>query len=256
MKGIKKRFLVLAAVLAAFYLFFRANYEVPILMYHQVSDAPLVSSLNVRPENFRRQMEFLKTHGYRVTRVENIVERLRSGKRIDPKTVAITFDDGNLDNFTNAFPVLKKMGFPAAFFMITENINKDQWLSEEDLKILDDSGMEVGSHTVTHAFLPKVSEAQAAVEMMDSKKRLEDVLGHPITLLSYPAGGVTQKAMEVAQKAGYAGAVTTNHGKTRHHLYALHRIKVSDRDGNLFRFWAKTTGLYHLGKKRHPISTA
>ena len=219
-------------------------------MYHRVEDSTERSSTRVSPDTFERQMEFLKVHHYRVLSLRELLELLRSGKNVPTKTVVITFDDGTADNVKNAFPILKKMSFPATIFMITRNIGQPGWLSEEDLRILDEGGITIGSHTAGHAFLPNLPKEVVMQELTESKKRLEEILGHPVTLFSYPAGGVTPEVESLVEAAGYEGAVTTNHGQSRHDPYALHRIKASESGRNLFNFWLKTSGLYHLGKKR------
>ena len=253
MKKIFKRLAIAALVILSFVLFYKVNFEVPILMYHHVGLPEDRSSTNVSLETFENQMEFLKVHRYRVVPLEELVETIKSGKSIPADTVAITFDDGYLDNIQNAFPVLKKMNFPATIFVITRNINEPGWLSEEDLKILDESGISIGAHSVNHAFLKDSPTGDAALEISESKKRLEKILGHPVTLFSYPAGGLNRETPILVEKAGYEGAVTTNYGKTKHSPYALHRIKASEGHGNLFGFWMKVSGLYHFGKKRVEI---
>jgi peptidoglycan/xylan/chitin deacetylase (PgdA/CDA1 family) len=241
------------AALSAMYLYV-AFYQVPILMYHQVAPNPQGSGLIVTPETFERQMEFLKIHKYRVLTMDELVGIVRKGGRAPFKSVVITFDDGFADNFDNAFPVLRKMGFPATIYMITDNIGLSGWLSEEDLRILDGSDVEIGSHTLSHAFIPKIEDAAALeAEIFNSKRKLEEILGHPVDQLSYPGGGYTLQAAEMAEKAGYVGAVTTNHGKKTGNPYGLHRVKIRESGANLFNFWLKTTGLYHIGKKRIPV---
>ena len=245
------RGLGLSAVLTlSFLYFYQAHYEVPILMYHHVDKAAEKFGNTVSPETFERQMEFLKVHRYQVISLHELVEKIRSGETLPAKAVAITFDDGNLDNMENAFPVLKRMGFPATVFMITSNIDQEGSLSEEDLKILDGSGITIGSHTDHHAFLPERDSSFVMTELTESKKKLEKVLGHPVDLLSYPAGGVTSEVRSLVQKAGYVGAVTTNYGRERKDPYALHRIKISEAKGSLWNFWAKLSGIYLVGKKK------
>ncbi len=219
-------------------------------MYHIVDYAnPKIKSPTVTPESFERQMQFLKTHRYHVEPLSKVVEELKAGRKIKPKTVCITFDDGTVDNYNNAFPILKKLGLPATIFMITDNIGKAGWLTSKQLQIMDESGVTIGSHTLSHAFLPKCSEEQIKNELTASKVKLESILGHPVTLFSFPAGGTTPEVRALVQSSGYEGAVTTNYGKVPHDFYGLHRIKVNNSNG-LFSFWAKVSGIYHLGKKR------
>ena len=248
----KRTAAVIIIFLSAF-LFYESNYEVPILMYHHVGDPSERSNVNVRTEVFERQMEFLKAHRYHVITLEDLYGHIRLGQKLPWNTVVITFDDGYLDNAQNAFPILKKMGFPATVFMISSNIGQDGWLSEEDLKILESAGVAVGSHTANHAFLPDLPQDRIVSELRESRNRLEKILGHPVFLFSYPAGGVTREIKALVAKEGYRCAVTTNYGRKSYDLYALRRIKATDDKGNLFGFWAKVSGIYHLGKKRVEI---
>jgi peptidoglycan/xylan/chitin deacetylase (PgdA/CDA1 family) len=238
-----------AAILLGLGFFVQRNLsEVPVLMYHLIEVPVKQSSVYVHPDTFDKQMEFLKLHRYRVVSLDVLMQELKAGTP-PPKTVAITFDDGTLDNFRNAFPILRKMDFPATIFMITANIDRPGWLTSEDLKILDESGITIGSHTVNHAFLPELTPDEARVELTESKRVLEELLGHEVKYFSYPAGGVTPELKELVKEAGYHGAVTTNYGRGRHDPYMLHRVKVSDSSRNLFNFWLKVSGLYRIGKR-------
>ncbi len=250
-----KRIVFVFAVLFALYAFGRSIYQVPVLMYHHVGDVAENSKLNVSPETFERQMEFLKLHHYRVMSFEDLIGHIRIGQGVPRNTVAITFDDGYLDNFVNAFPILKKMDFPATIFMITGNIGKKGWLSEEDLRILDSSGISIGSHTVNHVFLPHLKREDAIFEISQSRNQLEKILGHPVFLFSYPAGGVTEDIKKLVMQEGYHGAVTTNYGDSKDDLYAFRRVKITENDGNLFSLWAKVSGLYSFGRRRVKMET-
>lgn len=253
MSLLKKRFVIPVILLIGLYFFYEANFEVPILMYHHVGTRSDLGSVSVSTQTFSRQMEFLKAHDYHVISLKELADILKSGQKIPPKTVVITFDDGNLDIFTYAFPVLKNMSFPATIFMITNNINKEGSLSAEDLRILDSSGVSIGSHTVSHAFLPDLKKEEIEYQLRESKKTLEKILGHEAYLFSYPAGGVTREAQALVEAEGYQAAVTTNYGRNKHVPTALHRIKISESRGSLFSFWIKVSGLYHFGKRRIEI---
>lgn len=252
----KKFFLSALAALAiscgALVFFSGRVYEAPVLMYHHVAPEGDPAGPFVSVGTFERQMEFLKLHGYKVLPLAELVGHAKTG-RVPRGAVAITFDDGNLDNIQHAFPVLEAMNFPATVFMISDNLGRPGSLSAEDLRILSQSGVEIGSHTASHAFLPHLDPAGTEHELESSKAALEDLLGRPVRLFSYPAGGVTQTARAAVAKAGYEGAVTTNYGSQLHDPYALHRIKISESGGSLFNFWIKLSGFYHLGKKRIPI---
>lgn len=246
-----KLFLIFCSLGIAFFAFYRANYEVPILMYHRITEPEgKDAALSVSPKTFEKQMEFLKSHRYRVISLEELIQRLRARRSAPFNTVVITFDDGTVDNIGKAYPILRKMNLPATIFMITDNIGKEGWLADEDLRLLDEAGIAIGSHTVHHRYLPDVlTDDEVRTELRDSKKRLESILGHSISLFSYPAGGADDRIEGLVEKEGYTGAVTTNYGRKKADLYALHRIKIKESGSNLFNFWLKTSGLYQLGKK-------
>ena len=248
MTKVAKWVVILGSIAVACFVFCEAHYEVPVLMYHNVGRSEDASNNHVTAETFERQMEFLKVHRYRVMPLADLMDLIKSGEKIPANTVAITFDDGYLDNFENAFPILKKMGFKATIFMITRNIGEEEFLSEEDLKILDGAGITIGSHTVNHAYLPEMKLEDVLFELKQSRNRLEKILGHPVFLFSYPAGGFTEEIRSLVAQEGYQGAVTTYRGRRKHDPYALKRIKVTEAGGSLFNFWAKTSGLYYLGK--------
>jgi len=247
-RGVRRWILVGILCLVAV-VFYRTHSQVPVLMYHNVQDVAS-GSTQVSFKSFERQMEFLKVHRYHVVPLSVVADACKAHKRLPPNTVAITFDDGRLDNFQYAFPILRKMGFPATIFIITDNIGREGWLTDEDIRILDESGIALGSHTAHHAFLPDLTVPSVTNELEESKAALEQIVNHPVTLFCYPAGGLTPKIMSLVKKAGYEAAVTTNYARGRFNPYAIRRIKITERDGNLFRFWFKLSGLYHLGKKR------
>ncbi|MDD5771469.1 MAG: polysaccharide deacetylase family protein, partial [Candidatus Omnitrophica bacterium] len=120
-------------ILLAVFLFIAASlaclasiYQPPVLMYHSVNPKsdPVLYRLIVTPEAFAKQMEFLKRHNYNVVPLETIGRLLVENKKVPFKTVAITFDDGYEDNYTYAYPVLKKMGFPATIFVIYDEVGR------------------------------------------------------------------------------------------------------------------------------------
>ena len=94
-------------------------------MYHYVNnEEPLKSRLGVSPESFERQMRFLRERKYNIVSLEELTDLIKNKKKIPPMTVAVTFDDGYLDNILHAYPVLKKYDIPAAIFVVINRIGK------------------------------------------------------------------------------------------------------------------------------------
>ncbi len=241
-----KRWAVALVVLVALYALLSRAYMTPILMYHHVDERWQEWKLSVSPQSFARQMEFLKAHRYRVLSLGEYVDLLKNKKPIPRKSVVITFDDGYDNNFTEAFPVLKKLGFPATIFIQVDGVGRKGYMTWDDIAILLENGIEIGSHTMHHGFLPDLSDEEMREEIYESKAVLENRLQRPITLFSYPGGGFNEKARQHVIDAGYAGAAATHPGPDYPDLdpYALKRLRISRTSDNLFVFWLQLSGFF------------
>ncbi len=122
----------------------------------------------------------------------------------------ITFDDGYIDNYTDAFPVIKKLGIQAYFFLLVERISSDGYMNWEQVKELRDSGMIIGSHGMTHKILTGLNENELDYELRDSKKILEDKLKAEINYFSVPKGHYNKRVLGKIMACGYKGAFTSN----------------------------------------------
>ena len=246
----KRSIIVLVSVIvltAAAAALSKAAYVVPVLMYHSIDYSEKTTKLSVSPENFERQMEFLRKSKYNVVGLDKLIPYIKKKEKIPPKTVAITFDDGYYNNYRYAFPVLKKYNLPATIFVIVNKIGKEGWVDWGQLKEMADSGIIlIGSHTKSHLWLPSLGQKRLEEELAGSKKILEDRLRLKANLLSYPIGAFDERVKEAAKAAGYILAVTTNPGRFRpaDDVYAVKRIKISRTSDNLFVFWFETSGYY------------
>ena len=255
-----KRFFIpliaIAIVLLVGKLFLNAIYVPVIIMYHSVGPGNTTppnygEKLNVSTRVFEKQMKFLSDHDYNVISFVEFVNRVKRNERIPHKTLAITFDDGLKNNFTNAYPILKKYNFPATIFVTTDFIGKKNFLTLEDIKIMQTSNITIGSHTISHTVLPWMKDENIRKEVFGSKKILEELTGKRINLFSYPLGKFSDKTEEIVKDAGYIGAVTTSPGrkKPNDNIYALKRIRISMSSENLAVFWIETSGYYTFVKE-------
>ncbi|MDD5078585.1 MAG: polysaccharide deacetylase family protein [Candidatus Omnitrophica bacterium] len=256
----KTFFILLPAVLIAVFLFFCyifPKYTFPILMYHEIGYGE--GSFYVSPENFNRQMEYIKKHGYKVITLDELAERIKNNKGFKRNEVVITFDDGYKNNFEYAYPVLKEFKFPATIFIITDFVGKapssdkdKQFLSWEEIRQMSKGQISAGSHTKSHFYLGGVVDDRAVLEeLIGSKKAIERETGLPADYLCYPSGGFSQRVKELAAQAGYKGACTTNRGFVRFNrdVYELKRIKVTNSDTvKPFSFAVKLSGYYYVFK--------
>jgi len=210
--------------------------RVPILMYHYVSVPPPDADkyrldLSVTPANFEAQMKYLAQEGYHPVRLVDLAEFLRNGKPLPLKPIVITFDDGYLDNYQNAFPILKKYNFVATFFVIAQAIDdfKPGYMTWDQLEEMAIERMEIGSHSVTHPELKDKPRAFQASEIAGSKLMIESRIGTPVKSFSYPAGKYDATTIEVLRASGYLAAVTTEPQGAKQSAdkpYELQRIRV------------------------------
>ena len=229
----------------------------PILVYHNIGYEK--ESFFVTPENFTKQMEYIKKNGYEVITFDEMVKGIKGKKRFKRNKVVITLDDGYEDNFEYAYPVLKRFGFPATIFIITDFIGKvstgdeKKFLNWDEVIAMSKDNISFGAHTKTHFYLGVVLDEKIAFEeIAGSKKVIEQRIGKPVDYFCYPGGGFNEKAKALVVQAGYKGACTTNRGfaKFNSDVYELKRIKVTNADmNNPFSFWVKLSGYYNILKK-------
>lgn len=213
---------------------------VPILMYHRVdyvqasTPAP-TKALTVRPEDFRHQMKWLKRHGYHTITQRSLFNALMCGDHLRRKPIVVTFDDGYRDVYRYASPVIEHLGMHATSYLITERISGDDrsFLSWRQVRRFEKRGVEIGSHTVSHASLTALSDAGALAELVRSRKKLERKLDHRVPWLAYPYGDYDARIERLSKKAGYKLAVTTDWGslQSAQRPFALKRLRILDSTG-------------------------
>ena len=197
--------------------------RVPILNYHYIQNPPnqkdnLIVNLSVTPDNFREQMLYLVNNKIQTLTMQDLLDALQNKKSVS-NSVILTFDDGYIDFYTNAFPILKEYDLKATVFMITSKIGKAGYLTSAQIQELDRSGLiTIGSHTTNHISLKDQTEQKVNFEIEQSKLILEKNVGHKIVFFAYPNGLFDEQAEKLVEKAGYLAAVTTVDGDT--HSYS------------------------------------
>ncbi|MGE5308179.1 MAG: polysaccharide deacetylase family protein [Deltaproteobacteria bacterium] len=201
-----------------------------ILMYHQLFTESAVDRYSVPASEFERQMNELKSAGFRSLFPAHLDQDDDAGRK-----VMITFDDGYLSDFTLARPVLEKTGLNAVSFITTSYIGKPGYMTWEQVRELGRSGtFSVQSHTHTHPFLEFLTEAQVRDELLRSKRLIESQCGCSVTALSFPGGSFSSGVARLAQDAGYRYLFSSMPGITRLPVaagMACRRIRVGRKTG-------------------------
>jgi len=247
----RKRPLILlilsAALVISVFVFLRSVYVVPILMYHHIDSNAGRSKLSVSPESFKRQMEFLKKHNYNIVSLTTLAELLKSKASMPRKTIAVTFDDGYEDNYSNAFPVLREYDIPATIFVATDKVGREGYVDWRQLEEMASYGIDIGSHTLSESYLPDVKdEKKLYKEIYNSRVAIKERLPEEAEFIAYCSGGFNKKIKDMVIGAGYKGACATNPGKDYpdNDIYALKRVRISRTSDSMFVFWIESSGIY------------
>lgn len=203
--------------------------KIPILMYHSIAYEK-DNILRVPKEIFEKQMKFIKDSGYTTLSLNELYNFMQNDTPVSKKSVVITFDDGYVDNYTNAYPVLKELGLKATVFVIVNTIDKDKnYLTSEQLKIMDKNGINIESHTLSHEDLSKLTYEQQLYTLTHSKESLEKLLYKEIKYFAYPYGSCNNDTIKAIKKCEYTLAVTTAGGfaSKEDGIYTLSRVFIS-----------------------------
>jgi len=192
--------------------------RIPILLYHYVEYVKdqgdtIRKSLNITPYTFEEEIKTLIDAGYTFITVSDLADALDDRKTLPVKSVVLTFDDGYRDFYTDVFPILKKYQVKAIAYIVPNFLNKPNNMDLWQLKEITQSGLvEIGAHTMGHAYLSGLSLHTVKYEVEESKKYLEENLGIRVVSFAYPYGAFDNTAIDVVKKAGFTSAVTTING--------------------------------------------
>jgi peptidoglycan/xylan/chitin deacetylase (PgdA/CDA1 family) len=214
---------------------------IPTLMYHSV-ELESNDYLTISRKSFYEHIAFLKKH-YNMRSIEEIAVNTAQAKEIPANTVVISFDDSLRNNIDYTVPVLEEFDAPAIFFVIAGYIGQDNsWdhkayriekhMNELELKELVTSGFSIGSHSLTHQRLPKLSDEDVKQEFIRSKTILEEITGKKPLAFSYPYGDADERCLTLCQQHFTYGFATVRKGEFDWSLANNHirRIYVSPTD--------------------------
>jgi peptidoglycan/xylan/chitin deacetylase (PgdA/CDA1 family) len=229
-----------------------------ILNYHNIAPVPdgmSMPKLYVSPEQFARQLWWLRRVGLMGVSLSEGIRRLRQGD--EAGCVALTFDDGYADNVVNAAPLLQEYDFTATCFVVSHRIGAyNAWDAERlggrkplmttgQMQSWINAGLEIGSHTCTHPDLTTLSRDSVMDELVDSRAALSRITGNCVSTFCYPFGRHDSELARCVGRAGYASAVTTQRGRAHRQDDALllPRVAVDGRK-SLVKFLLKAATPY------------
>lgn len=200
---------------------------VMVLNYHKVVDEHM--SLSVPLADFEQHMKWLQEYGYTSITPEELYNFIVNGSELPEKPVLITFDDGYKDNYTNAYPIMKKYGFKGTIFVVTGFLGVyDNYLTWEQAGELAENGFSIESHTHNHKSMTEASDDDISKELAKSRDTLKEKLGVEADFIAYPTGTYNLHIAELVKEAGYKGAFTIKYDNASRdsNVYAIERVPI------------------------------
>src|SRR5579859_2129464 len=186
----------------------------PILLYHYIRTPPSTLTdlvgykLSVSPEDFAAQMDWLAVHRYHPVDFNDVRAYFAGTAPLPSKPVVITFDDGYADLYTAAFPILATHRFKAVAYIVSGFVGHSRYVTKDQILEMDRGGIQIASHTVDHPNLARSSFGSAMFQVVESKRWLEQLVGHPVIDFAYPSGRASPDVVTALNAAGYDTAVT------------------------------------------------
>lgn len=209
-----------------------AKKQVPVLCYHHIREAKpgqseTLKSFSVTPAQFAAQMKALKDSGYETILPDQLYNYLVHNGPLPAKPVMLTFDDTDEEQFSIAYPEMKKYGFKGVFFIMTVSINRPNYMTKEQIKQLADDGNAVESHTWDHHMVTKYKGDDWNMQFVKPRKTIEDITGKPANYFAYPYGVWNKSVFPELKKAGFKMAFNlSTHRDSVQPLYTVRRMLV------------------------------
>lgn len=207
--------------------------HVPILMYHRIvslaAAGPALPGLVIDPAVFAREMGLLYAGGWHTITLATLQLDLATGRRPPPRTFVVTIDDGHLDGFSNALPILRRYGFVATYFVVMGRVNEAPYISPAELRTLAADGMEIADHTMDHHDVARLHGAALEYQIGAAAAAIQQITGRRPTTFAYPSGEWSLEAIGAVQTADLGMAVTTMEGvlETWANRFLVPRLRVS-----------------------------
>lgn len=212
----------------------------PILMYHYISELPVDADdirvgLTVTPQQFYEHINYLNVTHHQTITMADLDEALRYGTSLPENPIILTFDDGYIDHYVTAAPILNQFGLTGTFFVITSfaDNNRAGYMSWEQIEDLHNQGMEIEPHTKNHADLTNRDFDFLVYEVMGSVESIEQHIGTTSTTLAYPIGRYDQTTLAFMETTPLLRSVTTMPGAyhTSDNYYEMTRIRITPETG-------------------------
>jgi poly-beta-1,6-N-acetyl-D-glucosamine N-deacetylase len=208
-----KKILILAVILGAASRIQAAEHAV-ITIYHHVSEhTPPSTSLS--PAQFKEHMNYLKDNGFTVLHLDEVIKAMQSKQPVPDKTVVITFDDGYISIFEEAFPLLQQMDFPFTVFINTQPINDrlPGYMSWDQVRVMSEAGVIIANHMVNHPYMVDNARGETdserverlRLELRTAQQEILQHTGQAHKIMAYPYGEYDTAIKQMVKEEGFVG---------------------------------------------------
>ena len=210
-----------------------ARPQVPVLCYHQIrnwnsKDGKVGKDYIVPIAEFKAQMKMLADSGYNTILPDELYNYLNTGAKLPAKPIMLTFDDNDLDHFTEAAPEMKKYGFKGVFFIMTVTLGRPGYMTKAQVKSLSDEGHLIGSHTWDHQNVKKYQGDDWVKQIEKPNKTLMEITGKEVKYFAYPFGLWNPEAFPQLKKRGIIAAFVLAEKRDENDpLFSIRRIIAS-----------------------------
>ena len=213
--------------------------RIPILMYHYIDRVPphadaIRRDLTVTPSHFAEHLDRIQSLGYQTVSLHAVVRHLTYGAPLPEQPIVLTFDDGYVNHYTYALPLLQERDMTGTFFVISTfpASGNNSYMTWDMIRELMAAGMEIESHAQFHETLAGQNSAYVRAQAEGSARTFERELGYTPRIIAYPMGHYDDNAIQGFQARGYWAGVTTLNGNLHasDQLFHLHRVRIHGRD--------------------------
>ena len=215
-------------------------------MYHVIADPParaMHPDLFVSRADFEVQMHWLAAHGYSAVTLRELYDFWFHGVWLPLRPIVISFDDGNLSQHVNAFPILRKLNWPGVLNLKLNALRARRTLPAWRVRDMLRAGWELNAHTITHPDLTRVDDAELWHQVYDARVQLQLKFRAAVEFFCYPGGRYDARVIKAVRNEGYLGATATTYGVGRpEDIWKLSRVRI-DRSDHLSGFASKLQSL-------------
>jgi glycosyltransferase involved in cell wall biosynthesis/peptidoglycan/xylan/chitin deacetylase (PgdA/CDA1 family) len=220
----------------------------PILLFHAIGSEREAASPFVMPrQRLEAHLAWIRRLGYRPISLQELVRCVLERRFPPARSVVITFDDGYADNYTEAFPVLRRREVPATIFLVTRFVGAENcWSRRGELagrpllnwsqaREMAKNGIWFGAHSRSHANLAAADPGEASAEIVGSRDDIAQALGRPASEFAYPFGLYDASLQASVAQSGFAAGCTVDPGLNgpATPVTALHRTELYGTDSVL-----------------------